>query len=272
MSNKQVVLVTGATRGLGYAIADEFCNRGHIVYGAGRSWDKTESKPSFVALTMDVTDENSVSKNVDKIIDEQGKIDILINNAGISHFGPLEETPIAYARRVFETNYFGIIRVTNAVLPFMRKQNAGTVVNIGSAGGKIGIPFQGHYCASKFAVEGLSETMMHELKPFGIRVILIEPGDIETTIWRNTRTEPNSQSPYFTAMKKFLSKKDEEMSGKATSPAKTASDIADIVLSDSRRLRYPVAKMARALLFLRKLTPDDVFLWAVAKNYRQTSG
>jgi NAD(P)-dependent dehydrogenase (short-subunit alcohol dehydrogenase family) len=270
VSEKKVVLVTGATRGLGRAIAQEFFNRGHIVYGGGRSWDKAETKPSFFTLKMDVTDASSVKQSIDKIISEHNRIDILVNNAGISHFGSLEETPLDYARMVFETNYFAIVRLTSAVLPHMRKQGGGTIVNIGSAGGKIGIPFQGHYCASKFAVEGLSETMMHELKPFGIRVILIEPGDIETTIWRDTRTEPNPQSPYYSAMEKFLSKKDNEMSGKASSPEKTASEIVDIVFSGSKKLRHPVAKMAGVLLMLRKILPDEVFLYAVAKNYRQT--
>lgn len=267
MSGDKIVIVTGASRGIGRALSVEFSRRGHIVYGGARTEPEDAGNLSFNAVKLDVTGDESVQDVVKKIVARHGRVDILVNNAGISHCGSLEETPIEYGRKVFETNYFGILRMVNAVVPYMRKQGRGVVANVGSASGKIGIPFQGHYSASKFAVEGLSESMWYELDKFGIRVLLIEPGDVETDIWERTKTPIPPGSPYTDVMTRFLNVKAKEMSGKAASPESVAAQIADIVLSETKQLRHPVAKMAGVFLGLRKILPDRIFLWAVGKNY-----
>ncbi len=268
MTDAKTILVSGATRGIGRALAMELAGRGHDVYGTGRSWDPGKTERAFKALTMDVTDEDSVSAAVDKVLAGSGRIDVLVNNAGISLSGPVEETETAMARGVFETNYFGMVRTIRAVLPGMRKRGAGTIVNVGSAAGRIGIPFQAHYAASKFAVEGLSEALSLELRSHGIRVLLIEPGDVKTSIWEHSDHINPGNSPYARELKSFHDVKRNEMSEETDPPEKIARDIADIIESGTGRLRHPVAKMAGLFLLARKLLPDTVFLWALRKNYR----
>jgi len=264
VADRKVVLVTGATRGIGRALAKELSSRGHRVYGAGRKW---EDDPGFETVEMDVRSDESVAAAVGRIVAEAGRLDVLVNNAGISHSGSVEDTPLQVAANVFETNYFGLTRLIRSVLPHMRGRGRGTIVNVGSAAGKIGVPFQPHYAASKFAVEGLSESLWHELSAFGIRVLLVEPGDVGTQIWEKSKHVTPEGSPYKNAMSRYHRIKAKEMGKSADSPARVAKKIADLVESDTRRLRHPVAKGAAFILFLRKVLPDRIFLWAVARNY-----
>ena len=175
-------------------MAQSLADKGYRVYGASRS---SEAKVENVSIIeMDVTSDESVREAVSKILSDAGRIELLVNNAGISVAGAVEEIPVEKAREQFETNYFGVIRTILAVLPHMREQKSGIICNIGSVAGKIGIPFQAHYSASKFAIEGLSEALAIELEPFGIRVILIEPGDVKTSIWQNRIHCQEKDSPY----------------------------------------------------------------------------
>ena len=268
MSAGRVVLVTGASRGMGRELAEELCRRGHRVYGGARTWPETEGETGFIRLVLDVTDEESVKKAVARIMAEQGRLEILVNNAGVSHGGSVEDTPLEVAREMFETNYLGPVRLIRAALPIMRRQGSGLIVNVGSAAGKIGIPFQAHYVASKFALEGLSEALRDELLAFGLRVLLIEPGDVRTTIWEKNQRHAPESSPYFAVLQRFFSVKDQEMGERATPPQVAAREIADVIESNTTRLRHPVAKGARLILFARKLLPDRLFLWLVANNYK----
>jgi NAD(P)-dependent dehydrogenase (short-subunit alcohol dehydrogenase family) len=268
MKKGRTVLVSGATRGLGRALAVELARRGHEVYGAGRSWGGEGPDLPFRTLTVDVCDDESVDTAVRRVVHETGRIDVLVNNAGISLSGPVEETSLAQARAVFETNYFGMVRLIRAVLPRMRAQGSGTLVNVASAAGKIGIPFQAHYAASKFAVEGLSEALSLELLPLGIRVLLIEPGDVKTSIWERSLHVLPQGSPYAGPLERFHAVKRKEMGDAAVPAEKVSRDVADIIESDTRRLRHPVAGMAGLFLAARKVLPDAVFLWALRKNYR----
>lgn len=263
----KVVLITGATRGIGFAVAEALARRGHVVYGAGRG--RTDAaKTSARRIVLDVTDADAVRETLARILGEQGRLDILINNAGIGQCGAVEDTSLETARKVFETNYFALLGMVRAVLPVMRRQGGGVIANISSASGRIGIPFQAQYAASKFAVEGLTEALYHEVKPWGVRVLLIEPGDVGTTIWAGTEKPSVSDSAYGPALRRFLAVKEEEMGARADAPERVAEEIAAAVLSEGGRFRFPVARMAGVILLARKLLPDRIFLKLIARNYR----
>jgi len=262
----KVILIAGATRGIGYALATELSRRGNKVFGAGRSWNKG-NPISFIPLTMDITSDQSVEQGIRSIVDEYGRVDVLICNAGISNCGTVEDTPLGIAGEIFATNYFGTVRLVRAILPLMRKAGNGAIACVSSAGGKIGIPFQSHYVASKFALEGFAESLWQELKPLGIRVLLIEPGDVGTAIWKNTKRTDFCQPDYVPALEQFLAVKEKEMGGEADSPDLIAASIADIIGSGGTKLRHPVARGASFILTVRKLLPDSIFLRLVARNY-----
>ena len=268
MKDGKVFLVSGASRGIGRALADEIAGRGHIVYGSSRSWSGAKPALAFHPVTMDVRDDESVRAAVRKVFEAEQRIDVLVNNAGISHSGPIEETPLEAVRGLLETNYLGVVRALQAVLPLMRRQGFGTVVNVGSAGGKISIPFQAHYSASKFAIEGLTEALWQELHGSGIRVLLIEPGDVQTEIWDRSQHLLEENSPYLDALVRFHTVKKKGMRDAADSPARVAARIADIIESDTNALRHPVAGMAGVFLLARKFLPDSIFLLAVRRTYR----
>ncbi len=261
------MLITGATRGIGFAVAEALARRGHVVYGAGRS--RTAAvKTSVRRIVLDITDAAAVREAVSRILREQGRLDVLINNAGIGQCGAVEDTPLETARAVFETNYFALLGMIRAVLPVMRRQGAGVIANVSSASGRIGIPFQAQYAASKFAVEGLTEALYHEMKPWGVRVLLIEPGDVGTEIWAGTEKPSVSDSAYGEALRCFLAVKEEEMGVRADAPERVAEEIAAAVLSEGGRFRYPVARMAGVILLARKFLPDRIFLKLISRNYR----
>ncbi len=260
--------LSGASRGIGRALADEAADRGHIVYGSSRSWTGAKPALAFHPITMDVRNDASVRAAVKEVLDEEQRIDVLVNNAGISLSGPVEETPLDAVHDLMETNYFGVVRTLQAILPVMRRQGFGTIVNIGSAGGKIAIPFQAHYSASKFAIEGLTEALWQELHGTGLRVLLIEPGDVRTEIWDRSRHLIEEDSPYLDALVRFHKIKKRDMGDAADSPGRVAARIADLIESDTRALRHPVARLARLFILARKLLPDAIFLWAVRRAYR----
>ena len=184
---KKVILVTGASSGLGLATANALAAQGHSVYGAARSIDKVKNA-SFHTLTLDVTDDDSVKAAVDKIITAEGRIDVLINNAGNGITGPLYAMPVDLAKKQFEVNFFGVVRVTSAVLPSMIASKQGLVINISSLAGLFGLPYQGLYSASKFAIQGYSESLRMELQNTGVRVTVLNPGDFKTDFTGNRET------------------------------------------------------------------------------------
>ncbi len=271
-ADQKVALVTGASRGIGRSVSQHLAEKGYKVYGASRSPEALESEAcpeNLCMIRMDVTGEESVREAVALILSEAGRIDLLVNNAGISVAGPMEETPIKMARAQFETNYFGTLRVIQAVLPHMRARGQGIICNIGSVAGKIAVPFQGHYSASKFAIEGLTEALAIELEPFGIRAILIEPADVMTKIWHDRAHCQKEESPYSRALSRFLRVKETEMGKNATPPETVAREIVAAIESKGRRLRFGVAKGSGMLILARKILPDSLMQWAVKKNYRQ---
>ena len=181
---KKTVLITGASSGIGKATTEKLLDDGYTVYASARSTDKLKYLKARGAeiLELDVTQDESMKSGVDRIKSECGRLDILINNAGYGSYGALEDVPMEEARHQFEVNVFGLGRLTQLVLPQMREQSFGKIVNITSVGGKIYEPLGSWYHASKFAVEGLSDCLRLELQPFGIDVIIVEPGPIRTMI------------------------------------------------------------------------------------------
>jgi short-subunit dehydrogenase len=258
----KVVLITGASSGIGKATATVLLQAGYTVYGAARRLDKMIDIESIgvKVLSIDVADERSMIKGIQQIIDAEGRIDILINNAGFGSYGAVEDVPMNEARYQLEVNLFGLARLTQLVLPYMRKQQYGKIVNITSIGGRMATPLGGWYHASKFAVEGLSDSLRNEVRPFGIDVILIEPGGVKTEwadIAMNHLEEVSGHTAYsaITANAIKMSKN----SAKGADPLEIAVLIKKAVAAKKPKARYVLGYMARPILFLKWLLSDSLF-------------
>jgi short-subunit dehydrogenase len=259
---KNVILITGASSGIGKSTARQLLSEGYIVYGAARRVEKmTDLKDEGVnVIKMDVTDDATMLKGIDQIINEQGKIDVLVNNAGYGFFGSLEDTPISEARRQFDVNVFGLGRVTQIVLPYMRKQKSGKIINVSSTGGIITTPFGGWYQSSKFAVEGLSDTLRKDVKRFGIDVVVIEPGAIDSE-WASIAMDHllnTSKEPYMDTAEKF-SKKFADVYKDASDPVVIAKVISKAVNAKKPRTRYVAGKQGKLILMLKSMLTDKQF-------------
>jgi NAD(P)-dependent dehydrogenase (short-subunit alcohol dehydrogenase family) len=253
-SQNRVALVTGASSGIGRACAELLAARGYRVYGASR---QPVAGPLVQPIPMDVRDDASVDDAVARVIGREGRIDIVVNNAGIAIAGAVEDTSINEAREQFEANFFGVLRVCRAVLPALREQRAGYIVNIGSIGGLVAIPYQALYSASKFALEGLSESLRLEVSRFGIHVVLIEPGDHRTGLTRNRRNTGDSASnpAYRDRFRRAVARMAaDEQNG--PEPAAVARLLLRIVNNPRPRLRYTAGPIPeRAAIWLKRLLP-----------------
>jgi short-subunit dehydrogenase len=260
---KKVALVTGASSGIGKETAKLLVQNGFTVYGAARRVERmADLKDAGIKLlTMDVTDEDARVKGVNEILQNEERIDILVNNAGYGSFGSLEDVPISEAKYQFEVNIFGLARLTQLVLPTMRKQHSGKIINISSIGGKLGEPHGVWYHATKFAVEGLSDSLRMELKQFGIDVVIIEPGAILTEwagIARENLLKVSGNSVY-----KTLANKHANMFVNAdkhgSKPIVVARTIVKAALSTRPKTRYATGGGAKIILFLRRILSDKMF-------------
>lgn len=263
---KQVILVTGASSGMGKDFALQLLKEGHIVYGAARRTDKMKDivDAGGHALAMDVTDEAAVQQAVDTLINEQGKIDVLINNAGFATYGAVEDVTIDEARYQFEVNIFGLASVTQKVLPHMRKQQSGKIINISSVGGKIYTPLGAWYHATKHALEGWSDCLRLEVAQHGIDVVIIEPGIIQTE-FMDVMNEPMVQRSKGGAYEAFANKiaaSGEELYKKPGSyslPGVITNLVSQAINSAKPKTRYAGGKLAKPLIFLRWLLSDKMF-------------
>lgn len=261
---QKVVLVTGASSGIGQACAEHLAKNGWRVFGTSRG---ASSAPStsvpFEMVTMDVEDENSVRKCVDSVIAWAGRLDAVVNNAGISIMGSVEDTSIEEAKAQLETNFFGVLRVCRATLPILRRQGGGHIINISSLGGIIGLPFSGLYSASKFALEGVSESMRMECRAFGIRVVLVEPGDFRTQITARRRTAQAAETneAYREAFARCKKKQDQDEAD-AQSPEAVARLVARILNDPNPRTRYAVGMFTQTMVVpLKRILPQRLFEW-----------
>jgi NAD(P)-dependent dehydrogenase (short-subunit alcohol dehydrogenase family) len=277
--NKKVVaVVTGSSSGIGFETSLLLAKNGFFTYATMRNIDKSDAiidlklkeKLPLEVLKLDVTNDKSVKEAIEKIINEQERIDVLVNNAGYALVGPLEELSIQEFKEQFETNLFGVIRVIQEILPIMRKQRHGTIVNISSLAGRIGFPLTSAYVSSKFALEGLSESMAYEVEQFGIKVILIEPGVIKTNFDKNLKiakkasnnntTTNGSNSPYADITEKRIAGfKPRFESG--SSSIEVAKVILKSVTSKNppSELRFMVGDDAFKLMEIRKNKSDKEF-------------
>ncbi|MER5515253.1 oxidoreductase [Streptomyces sp. NPDC002763] len=264
---KKVALVTGASSGIGEAAARQLQKAGFVVYGAARRTDRMSglAASGVRTLELDVTSETSVGNAVAEIVAAQGRIDVLVNNAGYGSYGALEDVPMEEARAQIEVNVFGLARLTQLVLPHMRAQRSGTIVNISSMGGRFATPMGAWYHASKYAVEGLSDALRLELKRFGIDVVLIEPGSIRTewgAIAADRLRATSSGGPYAEqadAMAKSL-ERSSQPGTRMTSPATVIGRaVAKAATTRHPRTRYRVGFGARPLILLSRLLPDRAF-------------
>ncbi len=199
--DKKVILITGASSGIGFETAKLLSKKGHIVYGTSRSLDRVEKIKEFGAnpLSLDVTDDESCKRCVEDVISKEGRIDVLINNAGFGSYGPIEMVDLDKAREELEVNVYGVIRMTKLVIPYMRNQKEGRIVNISSAAGRVTTYLGGWYHASKYALEALSDSLRMELKSFGIKVAIIEPGGVKSNwgvITADHLLQSSKNSPY----------------------------------------------------------------------------
>src|ERR1700722_19041213 len=266
--NQRVVLVTGASSGIGLACATHLAAQGFRVYGTSLRANAA-LQGAVTMLEADVTDDRSVEKAVAAILDREQRLDILVNNAGMGIAGPVEDTSIEQAKSQLEVNFFGAFRVCRAVLPAMRSQRGGYIVNIGSIGGLVAIPYQAMYSASKFALEGLSEALRMEVRPFGVRVVLIEPGDHKTALTANRRFSKSSgtSDPYGSSFEAALARTaHDEQSGPGRE--QIARLLYRIVNQRNPRLRYTIGPTPqRAAVWLKRLMPNSILEYGMRTYY-----
>ena len=272
--SKSVALVTGASSGIGKATALRLAALGFTVYAAARRVERMSdlADHGIHVESLDVTDDGSMVEVVDKIVSEHGRIDILVNNAGYGSYGAVEDVPIAEARRQFDVNVFGLARLTQLVLPHMRAQRDGYIVNISSMGGKIWEPLGGWYHAAKFAVEGLSDCLRAEVAEFGIKVVVVEPGSITSewaTISADNLEAISADTPY-RGQAKLIARglRKSDTSFLASEPEVVAEAIGKAVQRTKPRTRYPVGGGARLFLFAHRVLTDRGFDRFIRLAYR----
>ena len=262
-----VVFVTGCSSGIGKACSERLAEAGHRVYGASRTLC---SPKSWCYIAMDVTDEASVQRAIDAVIAQEGRIDALVHCAGVSLAGAVEDATVEEGKRQFDTNFFGAVRVLRAVLPVMRRQGSGRVLVIGSIAGLIGLPFLGHYSASKFALDGLIQALRFEVAPFGIEVCLVHPGDYCTAISANQTLSVNAgdSSAYAVACRKMVSICDEGV--RHAPPAEVVARRIEHLLSRRRLpVRYVLGSPVEvAAVWLKAVLPARVFEALFRTAYR----
>jgi NAD(P)-dependent dehydrogenase (short-subunit alcohol dehydrogenase family) len=262
-----VVLITGTSTGIGLATALHFARNGHDVHAGVRDLGVAAELTQALAreplpirpVTINVDEEASVELGVSEVLKKSGHIDILVNNAGIGGGGPLEDVPVDWVKTLFETNYFGVIRMIRAVLPGMRARRRGAIVNVSSIAGRVAIAGHGHYSAVKHALEAASEALAQEVGGFGIRVAVVEPGVVITPIFTKAKRFADPSSPYFDHVRRLLLFYQKQMP-KAAQPAEAAAVIYEAATTTSPRLRWLVGEDAKRMDEGRRRISDEDFI------------
>ncbi len=265
---RPVALVTGASSGIGEATAAAFVAAGYDVVGTSRNSSGATPREGVTLLDLDVGSDDSVSALVDAVIGRFGRIDVLVNNAGIGSGGAAEESSIDQAQRVFDVNFFGLIRMTKAVLPHMRAQGEGRIINVSSVLGFVPVPFGALYAASKHAVEGYSESVDHEVRQHGVRVLLVEPGFTKTAFDANI-VSPAISLPAYADDRRSAEAVLEESMVSGDEPSVVAATIVRAATDAKPKLRYPAGRQAKQLAMLRRIVPARTFDKQIHKFNRQ---
>jgi NAD(P)-dependent dehydrogenase (short-subunit alcohol dehydrogenase family) len=266
---KKVILITGISSGFGKQTAELLASQGHTVYGTIRR--DVETSPSVSVLKLDLTNIESIKQTVQTIIRKEGRIDVLINNAGMHTGGPIETSPIENIKLQMDTNFLGMVNLTREVLPVMRKQGGGTIISFSSIGGLMGLPFQAFYSAGKFAIEGFSEALRMEVKQFNIKIVLINPGDFHTNNSANRRNflaPTDAGDPYNQQYLKTMAiiEKDE---ANGWEPIVLAKKLVKIVESKNPRQKYIIASFEQKLaVALKYILPGKLFAMILEDHYK----
>jgi len=273
-SSPLVFLITGCSSGIGRATAVEAAAAGHRVFATGRRPESLgDLGPGIEILPLDVTDDAGIHRVVSDVIARAGQIDVLVNNAGYGQMGTVEDVALARWRAEFDVNVFGLIAVTQAVLPHMRARRAGRVINIGSIAGRIAYPFGGAYCASKYAVEAISDALRLEVERFGIRVVLVEPGPIRTRFGDRVETEVDSLahdpgSPYHAWYEKAFERFRRETRVGSLPPEAVAGVVLRAAAARRPRARYLVTWPAKLFAFAKRIVPDAILDAGMRSKFR----
>jgi NAD(P)-dependent dehydrogenase (short-subunit alcohol dehydrogenase family) len=269
-----VFLITGCSSGIGHAIAAAAVRRGHRVFATARHPESIADLGSTAdTLSLDVTDSASIHAAAAEAVARAGRIDVLVNNAGYGQMGTVEDISMAQWRAEYDVNVFGLIETTKAVLPVLRRQQSGYIVNIGSIAGRIAYPFGGPYCSSKFAVEAISDALRLEVEPFGIRVVLIEPGPIRTRFNDRVKSEVdplvhNPASPYHARYESAFERFRRESSMGALPPEAVARVVLKAVSMRKPRARYLVTAPAKIAAFAKRFIPDSLMDAVMRSKFR----
>ncbi|MBN2468737.1 MAG: SDR family NAD(P)-dependent oxidoreductase [Deltaproteobacteria bacterium] len=268
----KTVLVTGASSGFGNRVAEKLLDEGYSVYAAARRVEKMadiEAKGAHI-LRMDVTDNGSVEARVAQVIKEQGRIDVLFNNAGYGSIGPIECVPLEEIKRQYEVNVFGMARLIKAVLPHMRQERSGLIINTASMVGRFSIAVMGWYASTKYAIEGMSDALRMEVKPFGISVVVIEPGVVKTEFddvafaALDKLEEPEDYKALVAGFRKFFQKGYEKAPGSES----TADAVVRAIKAKRPKTRYATTTDARVLPKLRRWLPDRLFDSMILREFK----
>jgi NAD(P)-dependent dehydrogenase (short-subunit alcohol dehydrogenase family) len=257
-ASRKVAIVTGASSGIGAAVAARLQGDGYTVFGTSRNVAEPRSRTDGITMrALDVRDDKAVHVLIEDVMRAAGRIDVLVNNAGSQLVGAAEETSLDEARALFDVNFFGVVRVTTAVLPHMRAAQRGRIIFIGSVLGFLPAPFMGIYSASKHALEGYAESLDHEVRPFGIRSILIEPSFTATRLVKN-QGEASQRLPAYAAVRARMLQKFAEETERGGSPESVAAAVLEAATAPRPKLRYRVGQ-ARSLSRLRRFIPERLF-------------
>ena len=265
----KVVFITGGSSGIGKAIGTYLHEKGYNVYGTSRNPSKYEGSVPFSLVALDVTKEDSILQAIQVVVEAEGKIDVLVNNAGVGITGPIEETPTEEIRNAFETNFYGPLNVIKAVLPTMRKQGNGHIVNITSIAGYMGLPYRGIYSATKGALELITEAYRMEVMQFGIQMINVAPGDFATNIANGRYHAPVLEdSPYRQAYGDTLQMMNKHVDG-GSDPVVMAKKVHAVIETTSPKIHYKVgAFLQKFSIVLKRILPDKVYERMLMNHYK----